>query len=65
MEVYAVSKSQMSDWKSICRAFTKKFGAELLFVNETSCGVKFKDGSYRHIYIDEMMYFLNKGGLKK
>ena len=56
--VYAVSSSQMNDWKSICRAFASKVGANLLFVNETSCGVEFPDGSFRHIYIEEMEEYL-------
>lgn len=49
-----VPESQMNDWKDICKAFAKRFGYKLLFVNETSCGVELKDGSFKHIYIDEM-----------
>lgn len=57
-EVYAMSPGQMLDWRQICRAFADKIHAELLFVNETSCSVQYKDGSFGHIYIDEMMDYL-------
>lgn len=53
-EVYTMSPSQMDDWKQICKEFAKKIDAELLFVNEQSCGVQYKNGSFGHIYIDEM-----------
>lgn len=55
---YAVSESQMGDWKQICRALAKKVNGTLLFVNETSCGIEFPDGSLRHIYIDEVQDYL-------
>ncbi len=58
--VSAVSKSQMKEWEEICRAFAKKVGAKLVFVNSTSCGVEYKDGRFEHIYIDEMQKYLNK-----
>jgi hypothetical protein len=54
----SVSDSQMGDWKDICRALAKKVHGELLFVNETSCGIEFPDGSMRHIYIDEVEDYL-------
>ena len=53
-EVYAMNETQMGDWKQICATFAKKIDAELLFVNETSCGVQYKNGTFGHIYIDEM-----------
>ena len=59
--VLAMSEAQMDDWKQICRAFAKKYNAKLLFVNETSCGLEFKDGTMKHIYIDEMVDIL--GGM--
>lgn len=55
-----VRESQMSDWKKICKAFAERHNAELLFVNECSCGVQYKDGSFGHIYIDEMVEILKK-----
>lgn len=58
--VSAVSKSQMKEWEEICRAFAKKIGAKLVFVNSTSCGLELKDGSFKHIYIDEMQNYLSK-----
>jgi hypothetical protein len=51
---YAANDSQMKDWESICKAYAKKVDAELLFVNETSCGLQYKDGSFAHIYIEEL-----------
>ena len=60
---YAVTPAQMPDWKAICNAFANKVGAELLFVNETSCGVQYKDGTFGHIYIDEMYEFLKNNNV--
>lgn len=56
--VHYVPGSQMNDWKAICKAFAEKIGATLLFVNGTGCGVEFKDGSFRHYYVDEMEAYL-------
>lgn len=53
-EVFTCSAKQMSEWRAICQAFAKRFGYKLLFVNESSCGVELQDGSFKHIYIDEM-----------
>lgn len=61
-EIYAMSPSQMPDWKEICRAFADKIDAELLWVNETSCGVQYKDGSFGHILIEDMMEYLQNEG---
>lgn len=52
------SPNQMEDWNMICKAFAKKFGYKLIFVNESSCGVELQDGSFKHIYIDEMAEIL-------
>jgi hypothetical protein len=57
---YTMSPGQMPDWTNICLAFADKIRATLLFVNETSCGVEFDDGSFKHIYIDEMMDYLKQ-----
>lgn len=59
-EEYYVPEQKMSEWKRICEAFADKYGCKLLFVNETSCGVELKDGSFKHIYIDEMQEILRK-----
>ena len=56
--VPAVGPGQMDDWKSICRALAKKVNGTLLFVNESSCGIEFPDGSMRHIYLDEVEDYL-------
>lgn len=60
---YAMDDSQMSEWNQICKAFAKKLGAKLVFVNETSCGLEFPDGSMQHVYIDEMVNYL--GGMNE
>lgn len=52
------SPAQMKEWQAICTAFAKRYDYKLLFVNETSCGVELKDGSFKHIYIDEMGEYL-------
>lgn len=51
--LYADSK-QIDEWRAICEAYAKMADAELIFVNETSCGVMYNDTSFCHIYIDEM-----------
>lgn len=55
---YAVNPSQMGEWNQICKAFAKKVGAELLFVNEESCGIQYPNGAMQHVYIDEMVEYL-------
>ena len=57
-EVLTVSAAQMSEWKAICRAFAKKQGAKLVFVNENSMGLEYPDGVLQHIYIDELLEYL-------
>lgn len=56
--MYFVRENQMKDWRGMWQDFAKKINAELLFVNDTSCGVKFKDGTFKHIYIDELQEYL-------
>ena len=53
-----MTPKQMEDWKQICQAFANKFEYKLLFVNEDSCGVELKDGSFKHIYAEEMAEIL-------
>lgn len=60
---YVMDDSQMDEWNQICKAFAKKLGAKLVFVNETSCGLEFPDGSMQHVYIDEMVNYL--GGMNE
>ena len=57
-EVYTVSAEQMKEWEAICRAFAKKQGAKLVFVNENSMGLEYPDGVLQHIYIDELVEYL-------
>ena len=56
--VLCVEPKQMNDWKSICKAYAEIANAELLFVNATSCGVQYENGSFGHIYIDEMVDYI-------
>lgn len=60
---YVMDDSQMDEWNQICKAFAKKVGAKLVFVNETSCGLEYPDGSMQHVYIDEMVDYL--GGMNE
>ena len=60
--VPTVSEAQMTDWKAICHAYAKKIGAEVVFVNNYSCGLELSNGQFAHIYIEDMVERL--GGLK-
>lgn len=60
---YVLSDAQMPEWRMICKAFAKKMDAELLFVDNKSCGIQTKDGQMHHIYVDEMYEFLGGKGL--
>lgn len=53
--VMTVNESQMEDWKAICNAYAKKIGAEVIFVNECSCGLELSNGQFAHIYIEDML----------
>lgn len=55
----------MEEWRSICEAFCKKIGAELLFVNTDNFGYMDKDGNTVHMYADELEQFIKNGGLKE
>lgn len=55
----------MKEWRSICEAFCKKIGAELLFVNSDNFGYTDKNGNNVHMYADELEQFIKNGGLKE
>lgn len=55
--------SYMKEWGAICAAYCERENAELLFVNIDSFGAQFPDGSFRHIYGDELEQLL-KGETK-
>lgn len=59
--VLTLDDSQMGEWTQICRAYARKIGAELIFVNNTSMGIQTKEGELRHIYIDELYDILAEG----
>ena len=52
----------MSEWEEICKAFAKKVNAKLLFVNETSCGLEYNDGTFAHVLIEDMVEYLKERG---
>lgn len=56
------SKAYMEEWGRICAAYCQKVNAELLFVNTDNFGVQYEDGSFRHIYADELAKMLEGGG---
>lgn len=58
--MYYVKDKHMQEWEQICKAYAKKVGAKLLFVNSTSCGLAYEDGRLEHLYIDEMVNALEK-----
>ena len=53
--VMADNESQMGDWREICNAYAKKIGAEVIFVNNCSCGLELSNGQFAHIYIEDML----------
>jgi hypothetical protein len=61
-KVPTVSEAQTEDWKAICHAYAKKIGAEVIFVNDCSCGLELSNGQFAHIYIEDM--FERLGGMK-
>lgn len=42
------------EWKNVCKAYCKKIGAELLFVNDYDFGYEDKNGNLVHKYADEL-----------
>lgn len=40
-----IAKENINDWNAICKAYAKKVGAELLYVNETSFGLEYPNGT--------------------
>ena len=58
--VMYVPDAEMDSWKQICKAYADKVGADLLFVNNTSCGLAWDDGRLQHLYIDEMTEILKQ-----
>ena len=59
-EVYVMSKAQMQDWRDICKAYADKHNAKLLWVNDTSCGVEYKNGQFHHILVQDMINILSQ-----
>ncbi len=54
-----MTKEQKNEqWHEVCEAFAKKMGAKLVFVNESSCGLEFENGTFKHVYWDEMVEYL-------
>lgn len=57
-----VNEAYMDEWRRICAAYCAKANAELLFVNSDNFGVQYQDGTFRHIYADELVQILDGGG---
>ena len=53
-----VNEAYMNEWGQICAAYCRKVNAELLFVNTDNFGVQYDDGTFRHIYADELAQIL-------
>ena len=53
-----VQPHQMREWREICVVFAEKVGAKLLFVNETSCGLEYPDGTLWHPTVEDMQEYL-------
>lgn len=65
---YVVNESQMKTWELICKTYAEKEGAELLFVNDHSCGLEYPNGTLSHVSIEDMIEKLglnNEQGYKK
>ena len=58
--ILTMSDAQMPEWEEICKAFAKKVGAKLIFVNNTSCGLEYPDGTHTHVTIDGMKEYLER-----
>lgn len=58
MEVPWLDPLQMRDWRYICQTFAKKINAELLDYNESAMFLQLSDGTFRHIYVDEVKDYL-------
>ena len=54
-----------AEWIYVCRAFCRKIGAKLLFVNDDNFGYETKDGQLVHMYADELEQYLKSGKLKE
>ena len=59
-EVPTISEKQMPEWREICKAYAERIGAKLLFVNNTSCGVEYSDGTFTHVTIEGMREHLER-----
>lgn len=67
---YLISKpikesTDNTEWIEICKAFCKKIGAELLFVNDDNFGYETKDGQLVHMYADELEQYLKNNKLEE
>ena len=53
-----IDDKDMDEWKAICKKFAEKLGAELLYVNNTGCGLQFPDESMGKYSVERMMEIL-------
>ena len=54
-ETLYVRAKNMNEWEAICKAYADYKKAKLLYVNNTSCGLEYPDGTFSHVYVDEMV----------
>lgn len=59
--VYTLKPNQMKDWKEIANAYAAKVNAELLWVNETSFGLQYPDGTMQHLGVEDLIDILKAG----
>ena len=59
VEYYNVFKSQMQEWEKMCKAYADSVNADLVFINEFSFGIQYREvGMVSHIYFDELVDIL-------
>jgi len=59
-KVLAMSEEQMPEWRQIAQAYAKKQNAKLVFVNSTSFGIQYPDGTCSKITIEMLTNILKK-----
>ncbi len=55
-----IGKENMNDWNSICRAYAKRVGAEILYVSDTSFGIEYPNGTMVKLRPEDLQEILRK-----
>lgn len=58
--VPTMSEEQMPEWREIAQAYAKKQNAKLVFVNSTSFGIQYPDGTCSKITVEMLTQILEK-----